>query len=285
VSYDRAVWSLAGVVLLAACWGGRSVPVEERAAPAPRVRVILYGTPDFTDDPRRLRLIPVACSIDGVLRTGLRCGEAMPPAIDALIVGVGMIHAERSQTDFHDRAGDQHYAAPRGPECCSYNTCRGETIPYFSAPRGEPRQPPRDEHDLPDHGAFPVVAVWPADANVRLAAHDPKVGLDLPSPPRFTVDQQVRVGDVALAAGRPLADRFCASCAELLYQESNEPWTRIKTGDGPGADGFVVMVTTDLDRNGRAEAVVRERWRNNYGLTFIGNDWSRPMHRFSCGGI
>jgi hypothetical protein len=274
--------------LFAVACSSPSKTVEHRATPpATRTRVILYGTEDFTGDAKRLRLIPVACAIDGVYKTGLPCGEALPDAIDARIVGGALVHAERSRADFHDKAGDQHYKAPRGPECCSYNTCRGDTIPYVTAPRGEPPEAPRDEHGLPDHGAHHVVAVWPADADTGLVAHAPKAGADLPAPPKFTLDQLVRVGSVALAAGRPASDRYCASCARLLHQHDGAEWQAVDRGErGPSmADGYVVMITTDLDRDGRPEAIVRERWRNGHGAMVLGNDWSKSAHRFACGSI
>jgi hypothetical protein len=32
--------------------------------------------------------------------------------------------------------------------------------------------------------------------------------------------------------------------------------------------------------------VIRENWRNDYGLVVLGNDWSaKPLLRYSCGNI
>jgi len=209
----------------------------------------------------------------------------MPAAIDASIVGGGTIHAERTTVDYHDKAGDQHFKAPQGPECCSYNGCGGPTIPYFAGPRtARPEPPGSGRHNLVDHGGHHIVAIWPPDADVGLIPRAIDAGAGAAGPPDFTVEQLVRGGETTLISGRRTADLGCASCAALLHRRGDGRWTPV--GDGaPGTDAFIVMVTTDLDRDNQPEALVRVRLRNGYALMFLGNDWGKPHHEFGCGGI
>ncbi len=265
--------ALALVGWLAACSGGpapASQPVVANAAAPSRARVLLYGTPDFEDE-SRLRLQPIACVIGGKLATDVACGEAMPAAARVKLAGGATVTVERSRRDFKDEDGGQVYRAPRGPQCCMYNTCVGETIPYLAPPGTAP--------------ARAVLAIWPDDADVGLTMHEPNSGAADPAgPPDFALDQLVRAGSSALAAGRPRDSARCRSCAGLRWFDGKD-WSPVRTGSGPGQDRFVVMATSDLDGDGRAEAIVREIWRNDDGLMVLGNEWSQPLLRYSCGNI
>lgn len=258
---------------LAACTGGpapANPPIVANTAAPPQVRVLLYGTPDFQDD-SRLRLQPIACVIGGKLATAVACGEAMPATARVKLAGGATVTVERSRRDFNDEAGGQVYRAPRGPQCCMYNTCVGETIPYL-APAGT----------APAHA---VLAIWPDDADVGLTMYEPNSGgTDPAGPPDLAIDQIVRAGSSALAAGRPRDSERCLSCAGLRWFDGKD-WRPVRSGAGPGQDRFVVMATSDLDRDGRAEAIVREIWRNDDGLMVLGNEWSKPLLRYSCGNI
>lgn len=269
----RLAIAIAGA--LAACTGASPAPggpTLANAATSPgTARVLLYGTADLEDE-SRLRLQPIACSLGGKLAAAVACGEAMPATARVKIVGGAAITVERSRRDFKDEAGEQVYRAPRGPQCCMYNTCVGETIPYLAAPG---TAPPRA-----------VLAIWPDDAGVKLTPHAPDSGARDPAgPPDFVLDQLVRAGGAALAAGRARGSERCLSCAGLLRLDGKD-WKPVDREAGPGADGFTVMATTDLDGDGRAEAVIRENWRNDHGLVVLGNDWStKPLLRYSCGNI
>jgi hypothetical protein len=258
---------------LAACSGtpasaSRAI-VTNTAAPG-SVRVLLYGTPDFKDE-SRLRLQPIVCVIGGKLATAVACGEAMPATARVKIVGGATVTVERTSRDFKDEAGEQVYRAPRGPQCCMYNTCVGETIPYL-APAGT--APARD-----------VLAIWPDDAEVRLTTYESNSGAaDRSGPPSFALDQLVRAGSSALAAGRSRGNERCHSCAQLQWFDGSG-WKAVNGVTGPGQDGFAVMATSDLDGDGHAEAIVREIWRNDYGLMALGNEWSKSLLRYSCGNI
>ncbi|MCW5802994.1 MAG: hypothetical protein KIT31_11465 [Deltaproteobacteria bacterium] len=276
---------VATLASLASC-GGSTLPPPppaHRAGPPAKVRVVLYGTPDFTGDDTRLRFTALACAIEGKLVVGLPCAEAMPEKITVQIVGGKTIEAERTNVGYRDEPGDQTYPAPHGPECCSYNTCRGDSIPYLAAPgtAAPPLEP--DEQGLVDHGGNHVVAIWPPDADVGLERHPPTNSGDA-GPTGVVLDQLIRVRGAALASGRTRGSEGCRSCAVLYHQDGSAPWQPVGR-PGPGHDGFVVMITTDLDGDGHPEAVVRELWRNGHGVTLLGNDWSTPSHDFRCGGI
>jgi hypothetical protein len=267
--------------MIAACSGSTapgSGPVVSNTAAPGSAGVLLYGTADLEDE-SRLRLQPIACVIGGKLATARACGESMPAKARVKIVGGPVITVERSSRDYKNsneeagEGGEQVYRAPLGPQCCSYHACVGETIPYF-APAG-----------APSPAAGGVLAIWPDDAELGLVPYEAKRGAaDREGPPGFVVDQLVRAGSVALAAGRAQGSERCLSCAQLQWFDGSS-WRGVAREGGPGADGFHVMATTDLDRDGRAEAIVREIWRNDYGLLFLGNDWSRPLMRYSCGNI
>lgn len=265
--------------MLAACSGPAapgSGPVIANTAASEAARVLLYGTPDLEDE-TRLRLQPIACVIGGKLATALACGEAMPASARVKLVGGPAIAVERSSRDYkttneesidHGRV----YRAPRGPQCCSYHSCVGETIPYL-APAGT----------APAEGG--VLAIWPDDAEVGLKTYERKSGAgDRDGPPDWIVDHLVRAGSSALVSGRRRASARCLSCTELQWFDG-KAWSDVDRDSGPGPDGFHVLATSDLDRDGRAEAIVHEIWRNDYALMFFGSDWSKPLMRYSCGNI
>ena len=75
----------------------------------------------------------------------------------------------------------------------------------------------------------------------------------------------------------------CGSCGSL-WVDRGGGFKSVK-GIGMGADGFDILATSDIDGDGHPEAIVYEVWRNDYGLHVLGNDWSKPAYRFSCGNI
>ena len=249
-------------------------------APGARVKrdvaVVLYGVVSKEG----LRFSPVLCVKGGALAHAVTCGELMPSAAPVRttsgIAGVPRaLTLNRAARDFKDEAGDKVFKAPRGPECCMYNACMGETLPYFATLK-----------KLPPSGT--VLAVWPADADVGLRSLARGGDPDAPVDPSWSsadaparVDQIAVLGEQALAA---VARPPCASCA-AFYTRDHGAW-RPLAGAAPGPDGYVALATTDVDHDGRLEAIVYERWRNDFGLFVLGNDWSlAPAYRFSCGNI
>lgn len=251
-------------------------------APAPRAggptAVILFGTSGLTPA-ERLRFVPVLCSIQGKLTTGKACGEAMPTRAKVKSVRADaklppVLAVTRSTRDYHDENGNHLYRAPAGPACCMYNTCVEETIPYLPVAQ-------------PTANAKAVLAVWPETADVGLKpaplAVDPTAAAASPWPgkPDAKVEQAIRVGARRLVSGRS-APR-CMSCTELWFDDGRG-FSRVG-GIGMGADGYEILGTSDIDGDGRPEAIVHERWRNDYGLHVLGNDWSKAAYRYSCGNI
>lgn len=235
--------------------------------------VVLFGTSGFSNG--EIRFVPVVCSLDGKLATGKACGSAMPerarvrttradPSLPAILT------VARSTRDFRDEAGGHVYPAPTGPACCMYNTCLGETIPYLA-------------HHPSAEALKVVLAVWPETADVDLKPR-PR-GADRPlvadgpwsQQPRVTLDQAVLVGSRQLVS---LGGRSAAQ----LWADTGGGWARVD-GAAQGADAFDILATADIDGDGQPEVIVHEVWRNDYGLHVLGNDWSKPVYRFSCGNI
>ncbi len=242
-------------------------------APAERGRrsnaVLLLGVEGLAGDAGP-RFLPILCVLGGKLAAGIVCGEAMPPRARVRTTRaqpdmLASLALSRSTRGYRDEAGDHSYVAPHGPECCMYNTCNGKTIPYFADANAQ----------LPTRR---VLAVWPEDAEIwprpleRVAA--------LEGPWNGRLDQSVVTGNQRLAS---VSAPPCASCASL-WSDQGSGWNAVQ-GLGPGADGYDILATTDMDGDGKAEAIVFERWRNDYGLLVLGNDWTRPAYRFSCGNI
>ncbi len=249
-------------------------------APGARVRyataVLLLGV---RTGPGARRFSPVVCAVAGKLTTGLACGEAMPAKarvrMTRAVAGLpSQVDVARSRRDFVDEAGGRTFKAPRGPECCMYNTCVGETIPYF-AQAAMRDAPPR------------VLAVWPVDADIGLRPLGGG-GASTPAPeaPPNDGDAQARVEQLFRSGGQAFAAIVhppCKSCSTFLT-DVGAGW-KLPASEAPGADGFDLLAVSDLDHDGRLEAVVYERWRNDYGAFVLGNDWSRPAYAFSCGNI
>jgi hypothetical protein len=251
-------------------------------APGKRERVptavVLFGTRGLSEG-ETLRFVPVVCSIQGTLATGKKCGEAMPararvrttraaPSVPAILT------VARSTKDFRDENGGHVYRAPTGPACCMYNTCLGETIPYAASPA--PRESPTA-----------ILAVWPETADVDLQPRPRGVDrAEIPDSPwtnraSARLEQGVAVRGRRLISGR--GDIRCRSCAEI-WTDGGSGWARVEPA-AMGADGYDVLATTDVDGDGRPEAIVYEAWRNDYGLLVLGGDWSKAAYRYSCGNI
>jgi hypothetical protein len=240
--------------------------------------VVLLGTRGLSEA-EPLRFVPVVCAILGKLATGKACGLAMPARARVRMTrpdarAPSSLAIERSTRPFRDTNGDHVYPAPAGPECCMYNTCLGETIPYHAI--GAARAPERA-----------VLAVWPETADVDLKPRPQGVDLrDIEDAPwRDQADMRLEQG-VSAASLRLVSARSpvgCQSCA-TLWARSPLGWARVE-GLGMGADGYDILATTDVDGDGRPEAIVYEVWRNDYGLHVLAGDGSKPVHRFSCGNI
>lgn len=251
-------------------------------APGRRERVptavVLFGTRGLSEA-ETLRFVPVVCSIQGRVATGKACGEAMPARARVRTTrsdpsAPAVFTVARTTRDYRDDNGGQVYRAPTGPACCMYNTCLGETIPYVAVPA--PRASPRG-----------VLAVWPETADVDLKPRPRGVDrAEIPDSPwpnkaGARIEQGVVVGARRLVSGR--SDARCRSCAEL-WTDGGKGWAPV----GPpaiGADGYDVLATTDVDGDGRPEAIVYEEWRNDYGLQVLVEDWSKAAYRYSCGNI
>jgi hypothetical protein len=239
-----------------------------------RTAVILFGV--SAGDAEPLRFVPALCSLEGKLQTGKTCGLAMPPTArvrttrkDTNVPAI--LTVTRSTRDYHDEAGDRKYVAPAGPACCMYNTCVDETIPYTAT--GGAKTPAK------------VLAVWPETADVDLKPQPGGAdGVELADgpwagKPKVRIEQALRVGGQRLATTRGP----CGSCG-ALWVDQGGGFASVKEL-GPGADGYDILATSDVDGDGRAEAIVYEVWRNDYGLHVLGNDWAKPAYRFSCGNI
>jgi hypothetical protein len=70
-----------------------------------------------------------------------------------------------------------------------------------------------------------------------------------------------------------------------MTPEADQPTTRSWKVDSPGARKLLQLSTSDLDRDGRPETLVYERWANDYGLDVFANGSQAPVYRFSCGNI
>lgn len=107
---------------------------------------------------------PVLCAIQGKLRTGLACGEAMPTRASVRVATADTAHAtmtlERSTVPFRGPRRDADvYPPPYGPSCCMDNGCQGKTLPYHVT-------------DSRLTTTKTLLAVWPEDAELLLRPND-----------------------------------------------------------------------------------------------------------------
>jgi hypothetical protein len=246
---------------------------RERVATA----VVLFGTAGYLEA-ETLRFVPVVCSIQGQVTTGKACGAVMPARARVRVTRTGpaapaFVTVARSTREFKDDDGHRVYPAPTGPECCFYNGCHGDTIPYHAVPA--PRASPKA-----------VLAVWPENADVDLRPRPRGVDRteipDSPWPgmPGVRVEQGLRAGARRLLVARKAG---CWTCG-LLWTDDGSGWAPV----GPlsqGVDGYDVLATTDVDGDGRPEAIVHAIWRNDYGLHALVDDWSKVAYGYSCGNI
>ena len=216
------------------------------------------------------RFVPLVCSLDGKLAVGVKCGEAMP-AKAKVRTAAGLITIARSTKPFHDEAGGQDFAAPYGPECCTYNTCRGNTIPYSAAyPKSRTQRPPT------------LFAVWPDDADVALevttGAVDAAAVTALAPPPKAHVLQAFMRGTRAIASVQS------GYGGRLMWL--NAAGTRITPGEpSTGPHGYVVLATSDVDGDGNLELVTYALWANDNGVAVFDETSDQPLHDYSCGNI
>jgi hypothetical protein len=253
------------------------VGLDDAPAKRERVRtaVILFGMRH--GDEGGLRFVPAVCSLDGELATGKACGKAMPATARVRPTrrdgsAPAILTVKRSTRAFHDEASGRHYPPPTEPACCMYNTCVDETIPYFAT--GVANAPSR------------LLAVWPETADVALVPQPSGVdraelaeGLQVGTP-GIRIEQALRVGQQRLASLRGP----CGSCG-ALWVDRGGGFAPVRGELGGGADGYDILATSDVDGDGHPEAIVFEVWRNDHGLHVLGNDWSKPAYRFSCGNI
>jgi hypothetical protein len=246
---------------------------RERVATA----VVLFGT-SVSLEAATLRFVPVVCSIQGQVTTGKPCGAVMPPRARVRLTRPGpgapaFVTVTRSTRGYHDTEGGHVYPAPTGPECCMYNTCIGDTIPYLVVPA--PRASPKA-----------VLAVWPETADVDLRPRPRGVDraeiADTPWPgtPGMLLSQGVRAGARRLVVGTKGGRLGTA----LLSADGGSGWAPV----GPlsvGPDGYDILATADVAGDGRAEAIVYVQWRNDYGLDVLVDDWSKIAYGFDCGNI
>jgi hypothetical protein len=149
---------------VAACGSPRppEPPANTSSVTDPAIAVVLAAPrlqqPTAVEQPTSLRFQPLVCTIDRKLVTGARCGEVMPAHAKIRAAGRDF-DADRSTRPFHDAAGEQDFAAPYGPTCCTYNTCGAPTVPY-AARDGVPSRP--------DAVGTLLLGVWPPEANIDL---------------------------------------------------------------------------------------------------------------------
>ena len=212
------------------------------------------------------RFVPVVCSVNGKLSTGKTCGEAMP-ARATVRIPTGELVVARSTKAFHDTNGDHTYPAPYGPECCMYNTCIGNTIPYTPAGADKPK----------DHRT--VLAVWPPDADLELeVASDDPHARDLPP---------MKKGHGVAQAFSRGAHHFASigtSYSGALTWNSGAGWIGPTDAD-IGPRGYVILGTTDVDHDGALEILAWEIWANDYGVALFTEPKDTEVYGWSCGNI
>jgi hypothetical protein len=258
-----------------------------------RTAVVLVAPPVHIEetDPSmyvpRTRFVPLVCVVNGVLFTGLRCGEAMPARtkIRSTYSGESLatneFEVERTRTPSINTDGSK-LMPPYAFACCMYNTCVGKTVPYSVVEDG----------DWVVTNRRTLIGVWPMDAEVDLR------------PLAFGVDEDVDVHDAPwLAPGTSAAQagpnrimvpmqafargtrRYAALGAwpmdGSIFADTGSGWTQILRRFAP----LFMLATTDVDGDGRPELLAYESWVNDYGLDVFVNDAPAPAYQFSCGNI
>ncbi len=208
------------------------------------------------------RFVPLVCAIDGVLATGERCGDIMP-ARTTIRIPTGELAVSRSTKKFHDNAGEHDYPAPYGPECCMYNTCIGQTIPYM----------PAHKRDLAQHT---TLGVWPADADIALEVAG---GGIVGNAPAAAADEVVTQ---AFARGAHHYAAIRTNGSGVAAWDAGAGWLRARVDFG---QGFALLATTDLGHDGHLELIAYQLWANDYGISVFRDTDTKPAYEFSCGNI
>ena len=221
--------------------------------------------PDPSLPPAARVFQPLVCSIAGKRITGARCGEVMPARATIRTPG-GPLVVARSTRPFHDEAGGRDYPAPYGPACCMYNTCVGRTVPYRAALGARLAGAPG-----------PILAVWPADADLALeVARD---GVAAGVTPPLAADQRV---ESSFQRGARSYAALRSRHGGALTWNLGAGW--VVTHPDIGPRGYTILATSDVDHDGHLELIAHERWANDYGLDVFG-DAPAPLYAFSCGNI
>ncbi|HET9991089.1 MAG TPA: hypothetical protein VFQ65_21300 [Kofleriaceae bacterium] len=213
--------------------------------------------------------LPLVCSINGVLATGIACGEAMP-AKAKVRTALGTLTVARETTPFRDEAGGQDYVAPYRPECCSYNTCLGKTVPYKA-----PYPPSRKERPPT------LFAVWPEDADVGLeiAAGGVAPGVDR----KLSIQPNDKVLQAFERQDRTYASVISDRNQSVMWRTGGAQI--VASLDGRGPYGYAMLATSDVNHDGHLELVSYELWANDHGIAIFDEPSNKPLYHYSCGNI
>lgn len=273
----------------------RYLPGEDRPS-APLVRrataVLLFAPPSQPPDPKglerieTLRFQPLICSADGKLLVGARCGELMPARVRVRLTAAGDrvgedLELSRSTLPFRDTAGEKTYPAPYGPACCMYNTCVGKTVPYY---------PLASDRGSAWFSTRTVLAVWPADADIKLTPLTPESMSD----PELENAPALRAVIKGATPGSIQAAQLGSHGYVALQGGKSGPGGHllVKSSQGVrplfaemGVRAYYLLSSSDLDGDGRFELVVYARWANDYSLHVLREGDERPLYGYSCGNI
>jgi hypothetical protein len=225
--------------------------------------------------PRRFQAL--ICAVRGKLETGLACAKLMP-ARTTIRTPNGPLEVVRSKKQFVDPSRDDDrelWPVPTAPECCHYNGCIGQTIPYTAAANAK----------VADYPAT-IFGVWPADADIDLeVAGAGNNGVDTSDLPPTNPPQRVRQ---AFARG---ARRFVTVEHGFLgpaMWNTGAGWIKQPSGGvsaGWLASGETLLATADVDGDGHLEIVGYQEWVNNYGLDVFLESSADPIYGYSCATI
>lgn len=222
-------------------------------------------------------LQPAVCTDRGKLKFGAACGVLLPARTTVRLSGGQQVEVRRGGGL---PSGETKLKPPLAPACCMYAGCHGVTHPFSAA-----------------EGAWvinkPVIAIWPADADVDLET--PALERELPEDVLTNATRAVLAlsGNVTAAVHqafevrghRYLTTRSLGQWGAMFLREDAGTWRAQMVPTVQHSRAVMVLAVTDVDHDGKNEVLTLAPYANDYAFAVLVDDQTVPGWSYSCGNI